>query len=42
MFFSLNKKILLTILTFFLLSAAIFIFFFDNTIGKKSATNKLI
>ena len=35
MFFSLNKKILLTILTFFLLSAAIFVFFFDNTIGKK-------
>ncbi len=35
MFFSLNKKILLTIFTFFLLSAMLFMIFFDNAIGKK-------
>ncbi len=35
MFFSLSKKILLTLLTFLMLSAGIFIVFFENTIGKK-------
>lgn len=35
MFFSLSKKILLTIFTFFLVSALIFIAFFDNAVGKK-------
>ncbi len=35
MFFSLSKKILLTIFTFFLINAIVFIAFFDTTIGKK-------
>lgn len=35
MFFSLNKKILLTIFSFFVLSSIIFIIFFDNTVSKK-------
>lgn len=35
MFFSLNKKIFLTIFVFFLLSAGIFILILDDTIGKK-------
>lgn len=35
MFFSLSKKILLTLLAFLMLSAGIFIVFFENTIGKK-------
>ena len=35
MFFSLSKKILLTILAFLGLSAFLFIIFFDNAIGKK-------
>lgn len=35
MFFSLSKKILLTILAFLGLSAFLFVIFFDNVIGKK-------
>lgn len=35
MFFSLSKKILLTILAFLVLGAVLFIIFFDNAIGKK-------
>ena len=35
MFFSLSKKILLTILAFLGLGAFLFIIFFDNAIGKK-------
>ena len=35
MFFSLSKKILLSIFAFFLISAIIFVIFFDNVVGKK-------
>ena len=40
MFFSLNKKIMLSILTVFMLTALIFIIIFDNTVGQKIRTQK--
>lgn len=44
MFFSLNKKFFVSIIAFLLLCAGIFLIIFDNTIGKKIASehNKII